>query len=168
MTLCYVIKHMLLTCFHFIITMENFQNQSASSTGTTLTAIVALTSNTILALTIVGSVTDNKGKQPEVLTLKKINIDDRKKSQIQDHFTKLDGNPKALRAKCNYYGNDYACHTIINCTSNILSHLKVCKKFPFVVNRKQKVLVLEPEKEKGESGDRNVGTLKAISHNYDE
>ena len=82
MTLCYVIKHMLLTCFHFIITMENFQNQSASSTGTTLTAIVALTSNTILALTIVGSVTDNKGKQPEVLTLKKINIDDRKKSQI--------------------------------------------------------------------------------------
>jgi hypothetical protein len=37
-----------------------------------------------------------------------------------------------------------------------------------VVNRKQKVLVLEPEKEKGESGDRNVGTLKAISHNYDE
>jgi hypothetical protein len=62
--------------------MENFQNQSASSTGTTLTAIVALTSNTILALTIVGSITDNKGKQPEVLTSKKINIDDRKKSQI--------------------------------------------------------------------------------------
>ena len=37
-----------------------------------------------------------------------------------------------------------------------------------MVNRKQKVLVLEPEKEKGESGDRNVGTLKAIGHNYDE
>ena len=38
----------------------------------------------------------------------------------------------------------------------------------FVVDRKQKILVLEPEKEQGESGDRNVGTLKAISYNYDE
>jgi len=44
--------------------MENLQNQSVSSTGTTLTAIVALTSNTTLALTIARSITNNKGKQP--------------------------------------------------------------------------------------------------------
>ena len=37
-----------------------------------------------------------------------------------------------------------------------------------MVDRKQKVLVLEPEKEKCELGDQNVGTLKAIRHNYDE
>jgi len=48
------------------------------------------------------------------------------------------------------------------------SYLKVCKKFHFVVDKKQKVLVLKPKKEEGESGDRNVGTLKAISYNYDE
>jgi hypothetical protein len=48
------------------------------------------------------------------------------------------------------------------------SYLKVCKKFHFVVDKKQNVLVLKPKKEEGESGDRNVGTLKAISYNYDE
>jgi hypothetical protein len=37
-----------------------------------------------------------------------------------------------------------------------------------MVDKKQKNLVLESKKEKGESGDRNVGTLKAISYNYDE
>jgi hypothetical protein len=37
-----------------------------------------------------------------------------------------------------------------------------------VVNKKQKVLVLEPKIEKGELGDQNVGTLKEISYNYDE
>jgi hypothetical protein len=37
-----------------------------------------------------------------------------------------------------------------------------------MVDKKQKNLVLESKKEKGESGDRNVGTLKVISYNYDE
>jgi hypothetical protein len=92
----------------------------------------------------------------------------KKKSQIWDHFTKLDGDPTTPRAECNYYGNDYACHTIINGTSNMWSHLKVCKKFSFVVDKKQKFLILEPNKAGGESGDRSVGTLKAIGYDYDE
>jgi len=48
------------------------------------------------------------------------------------------------------------------------SHLIVCKKFPFVVDMKQKVWVLEPKKKKGESRDQNMRTLKAIGYNYDE
>jgi len=91
-----------------------------------------------------------------------------KKSQIWDHFTKLDGDPITPRAECNYCGKDYACHTIINGISNRWSHLKVCRKFPFVVDKKQKILVLEPNKVGGELGDRSVGTLKAIDYDYDE
>jgi hypothetical protein len=41
----------------------------------------------------------------------------------------------------------------------ILNNLKYAKSFLFVVDKKQKVLVLEPKKEVGESGDQNVGTL---------
>jgi hypothetical protein len=37
-----------------------------------------------------------------------------------------------------------------------------------VVDKKQKVLVFEPKIEKGELGEQNVGSLKAISYNYDE
>jgi len=37
-----------------------------------------------------------------------------------------------------------------------------------VVDKKQKVLVLEPKIEKGELGEQNVGNLKAIGYNYDE
>jgi len=66
----------------------------------------------------------------------------RKTSQIWDHFRKLDGNSKTPRAICKYYEKDYACHTILNGTSNMWSHLGACKKFPFVINRKQKTLVL--------------------------
>jgi hypothetical protein len=69
----------------------------------------------------------------------------RKTSQIWDHFKKLDGNAKTPRAACKYCGKDYACHTILNGTSNMWSHLGVCKKFPFVIDRKQKTLVLEPK-----------------------
>jgi len=43
----------------------------------------------------------------------------KKKSQIWDHFTKLDGDPTTPRAECNYCGKDYACHIIINGTSNM-------------------------------------------------
>jgi hypothetical protein len=111
---------------------------------------------------------DTKGKQPQVLTSRKRNANDKKKSQIWDHFTKLDVDPKAPRVECNYCGKHYACHTIVNDTSNMWSHLKVCKKFPFVVDKKQKVLVLEPKIEKGELREQNVGSLKAIGYNYDE
>jgi len=148
--------------------MENFQNQNASSTNTTPTSTNTPTSNTNPTSTTAGSATDSNGKQPQVLTSRKRNVDDRKKSQIYDHFTKLDNDPKTPRAECNYCENNYACHTIINETSNIWSHLKVRKKFHFMVDKKQKNLVLESKKEKGESGDRNVGTLKVISYNYDE
>jgi hypothetical protein len=48
------------------------------------------------------------------------------------------------------------------------SHLKVYKKFSFVVDKNQKNLVLEPKKEDGELGDQSVGTLKAIGYNYNE
>ena len=44
-------------------------------------------------------------------------------------------------------------HTIINGTSNMWSHLKVYKKFHFVVDNKQTILVLEPNKVRGELGD---------------
>jgi len=67
-----------------------------------------------------------------------------------------------------YCGQDYTCHTILNGTSNMWSHLIVCKKFPFMVDMKQKVLVLESKKKKGESRDQNMRTLKAICYNYDE
>lgn len=46
------------------------------------------------------------------------------------------------------------------------SHLKVCKKLSFVVDKKQNILVLEPNKAGGESGDRSVGTLKTIGYDY--
>uniref|UniRef100_A0A6N2LRE9 Uncharacterized protein n=1 Tax=Salix viminalis TaxID=40686 RepID=A0A6N2LRE9_SALVM len=48
------------------------------------------------------------------------------------------------------------------------SYLKVCKKIHFVVDKKQKVFVLEPKKEKDESEDQNMSTLKAIGYNYDQ
>jgi len=48
------------------------------------------------------------------------------------------------------------------------SHLKVCKKFPFVVDKKQQIFVLEPNKAGDESGDRSVGNFKAICYDYDE
>ena len=87
---------------------------------------------------------------------------------MQDHFTKLDGDLKTPRVECNYCEKDYACYTILNGTINMWSNLKVCKKFSFVVYKKQKVLVLEPQKEKGELEDQNMRILKEIGYNYDE
>jgi len=81
---------------------------------------------------------DNKDKQLQVLTSRKRNVDDKKESQIWDHFTELDGDSTTPRAECNYCENDYACHTIINGTSNMWSHLKVCKKFPLWLIRSKK------------------------------
>jgi hypothetical protein len=46
------------------------------------------------------------------------------------------------------------------------SHLGVCKKFSFVIDWKQKTLVLEP-KPKIEGGE-NLVTVKAVSYNYEE
>jgi hypothetical protein len=60
--------------------MENLQNQNASSTGTTSTSTNAPASNTNPTSTTAGSTMDNKGKQLQVITSRKINVDDRKKS----------------------------------------------------------------------------------------
>ena len=94
----------------------------------------------------------------------------RKTSRIWDHFKKLDSNPKALRAACMYCGKDYTCRTIFNGTSNMWSHLGVCKKFSFVIDRKQKTLVLEPKPiiERGDNGEENLATIKAVNYNYEE
>ena len=62
--------------------MENLQNQNASSTGTTPTSTNVAASNTNPTSTIAGSIMDNKGKQLLVLASRKINVDDKKKSQI--------------------------------------------------------------------------------------
>jgi len=60
--------------------MENLQNQNASSTLTTRTSTNVPTSNTNPTSITTGSAMDNKGKQPQVPTLRRINVDDRKKS----------------------------------------------------------------------------------------
>jgi len=62
--------------------MENFQIQNASSTGTTPTSTNSPTSKTNPESTTVGSTMNTKNKQPRVLTSRKRNVDDRKKSQI--------------------------------------------------------------------------------------
>jgi len=59
--------------------MENLQIQNASSTGITPTSTNSPTSKTNPESTTVGSTTDTKGKQPQVLTLSKKNADDKKK-----------------------------------------------------------------------------------------
>jgi len=59
-------------------------------------------------------------------------------------------------------------HVILLLMAQVICGVIVCKKFPFVVDKKQKVLVLEPKIEKGELGEQNVGSLKAIGYNYDE
>jgi hypothetical protein len=46
--------------------------------------------------------------------------------------------------------------------------LKVCKKFSFVVYKKQKVFVVRPKIKEGELEDQNVRTLKVIYYNYDK
>ena len=48
------------------------------------------------------------------------------------------------------------------------SHLGVCKKFPFIIDRKQKTLVLEPKPkiEGGDNGEENLVTVKAMGYNY--
>jgi hypothetical protein len=59
--------------------MENLQNQNALSTDTTPTSTNVSTSNTNPTSTTAGSATDNKGKQLQVLTSRKRNVDDKKK-----------------------------------------------------------------------------------------
>jgi len=59
--------------------METPQIQNNSSTGTTPTSITSPTSKTNAESTHVGSSTDTKGKQPQVLTSRKRNADDKKK-----------------------------------------------------------------------------------------
>ena len=59
--------------------MKNLQNQNASSIGTTSTSTNAPASSTNPTSTTAGSAMDNKGKQLQVLTSRKRNVDDKKK-----------------------------------------------------------------------------------------
>ena len=58
--------------------METTQIQSASFTGTTPTSTTSPTSKPNAESTNAGSTTDTKGKQPQVLTSRKRNADNKK------------------------------------------------------------------------------------------
>ena len=60
--------------------MENLQIQSDSSIATTPISINSPNPKTNLESTTTRSTTDTKGKQPQVLTSRKRNADERKKS----------------------------------------------------------------------------------------
>jgi hypothetical protein len=68
--------------------MENLQNQNTSFTSSTPTSTNTPASNTNSTSTTVGSVTDNKGKQLQVLTSRKRNVDDKKKVKNLGSFYK--------------------------------------------------------------------------------
>ena len=62
--------------------METTQIQNASSTGTTPTSTTSSTSKTNAKSTNAGSTTNTKGKQPQVLTFRKRNVEDRKNQKF--------------------------------------------------------------------------------------
>ncbi|XP_010260526.1 PREDICTED: uncharacterized protein LOC104599611 [Nelumbo nucifera] len=67
------------------------------------------------------------------------------------------------RAECNYCGKDYACDTKNHGTSNKWSHLQQqCMKYPYRVDKRQKILSFEPKNEGGEYG-LTIGKLKAVT-----
>ena len=59
--------------------------------------------------------------------------------------------PKKPRSECNYCKNQYNCHGKTNGTFGMLQHIKVCKKWHFPRNDKQKTLYFQAKRE-GESG----------------
>ena len=60
-------------------------------------------------------------------------------------------NPKKPRPECKYCKNQYNCHGKKNGTLGILPHMKVCKKWHFPCDDKQKTLSFQAKRE-GESG----------------
>jgi hypothetical protein len=69
--------------------MKNLQNQNTLSTGTTQTSTNASASNTNPTSTTAGSAMDNKGKQLQVLTSRRRNVDDKKKVINLGSFYKI-------------------------------------------------------------------------------
>ena len=59
--------------------------------------------------------------------------------------------PNNPRSQCKYCKNQYKCHGKKNGTSGMLQHMKVCKKWPFPCDDKQKTLSFQAKRE-GESG----------------
>ena len=73
-------------------------------------------------------------------------------SIVWQHFIKLAcSNSNNPRSQCKYCKNQYKCHGKKNGTSDMLQHMKVCKKWPFSRDDKQKTLSFQAKKE-GESG----------------
>ena len=71
---------------------------------------------------------------------------------VWQHFIKLAGfDPNNPRSQCKYCKNQYKCHSKKNGTSGMLQHMKVCKKWPFSRDNKQKILSFQAKRE-GESG----------------
>ena len=76
-------------------------------------------------------------------------------SIVWQHFIKLAGfDPNNARSECKYCKNQYKCHGKKNGTSSNLQHMKVCKKWHFPRDDKQKTLSFQAKRE-GES-DLNV------------
>ncbi|KAG2711418.1 hypothetical protein I3760_04G076400 [Carya illinoinensis] len=94
------------------------------------------------------------------------------KSIVWDHFTKVDGCPvDDPKAKCNYCGKMYACHSKRNGTSTMQNHLPSCRKNPHKrgpLDRYQKTLTGEasPEEGIGESDGSTLRTL--VTHKFSE
>ena len=62
-------------------------------------------------------------------------------SIIWQHFINLVGpDPKNHRSECKYCKNQYKCHGKKNGTSGMFQHMKVCKKWHFPHDDKQKTL----------------------------
>ena len=60
-------------------------------------------------------------------------------SIVWQHFIKLVGlDPKKPRSECKYCKNQCNCHGKTNGTSGMLQHMKVCKKWHFPRDDKQK------------------------------
>ena len=73
-------------------------------------------------------------------------------SIVWQHFIKLAGfDPKNPRSQCTYCKNQYKCHGKKNGTLGMLQHIKVCKKWHFPYDHKQKTLSFQAKSE-GESG----------------
>ncbi|KAG6730214.1 hypothetical protein I3842_01G069000 [Carya illinoinensis] len=93
-------------------------------------------------------------------------------SIVWNHFTKVEDSPvDDAKAKCNYCGKMYACHSKRNETSTMQNHLPLCPKNPHKresSDKYQKTLTSEatPEEEVGESDSSMVRNL--ITHKYSE
>ncbi|WOG87427.1 hypothetical protein DCAR_0206652 [Daucus carota subsp. sativus] len=90
----------------------------------------------------------------------------KKASDVWDHFTKDESDPKNVRAICNYCDKDYAGGTRKHGTSTIRYHLmNQCPKYPYrVEDKKQKLLCFTKSGSESGSGSN----LVAVGFNQSE